>query len=265
MRGWAGIALLATIVALALLGTVWTPYDIAALDISARLQPASLAHPLGTDHLGRDLVSLVLAGAGPSLGVAALAVLIGLVVGVPLGLLAAMRPGWVEEAVARVSDVLFAFPALILAMLVIAVAGPGAVNAALAIGLFNIPVFARVTLAAARSVRGRDFVAAARLAGAGDLRIARVHVLPNIAGTVLVQATVQLSLGLIAEAGLSFLGLGAQPPVASWGRMMADAQTLVADTPRLVIVPGLAIVLTVLAINAAGEDLRQALMRGRDT
>jgi peptide/nickel transport system permease protein len=262
VRRLIGLVMLAAIVALALLGAVWTPYDVAALDIAARLQSPSWAHPLGTDQLGRDLVSLVLAGAGPSIGVAALAVLIGLVGGVPLGLVAAMRPGWVEEAVARVSDVLFAFPALILAMLVIAVAGPGAVNAAVAIGLFNIPVFARVTLSAARSVRRRDFVAAARLAGAGDLRIAQAHVLPNIAGTVLVQATVQLSLGLIAEAGLSFLGLGAQPPVASWGRMMADAQTLVADAPRLAIVPGLAIVLTVLAINAAGEDLRRIVLRG---
>jgi peptide/nickel transport system permease protein len=262
VRRIAGSVALAAIVAVALIGAVWTPYDVGAIDVAARLQPGSWAHPLGTDHLGRDLVSLLMSGAGPSLGVGALAAAIGLIAGVPLGLLAAARGGWTEEVIARALDVLFAFPALVLAMLVIAVAGPGAINAALAIGLFNVPVFARVTLLAARTIRTRDFVAAARLAGGGEWEIARRHILPNIASAILVQASVQLSLGLIAEAGLSFLGLGAQPPVPSWGRMVADAQTLIADAPRLVILPGLAIMLTVLAINRTGEELRAAIVRG---
>jgi peptide/nickel transport system permease protein len=243
------------IVAIALIGCVWTP-DGTAIDIAARLQPASAAHLLGTDQLGRDLLSMLMAGAGPSLGVAALALLIGGAGGVPLGLFAAARPGWIDALIARASDVMFAFPPLVLAMLVIAVLGPGATHAALAIGLFNIPVFARVTRAAATRIWGLDFILAARLAGKGGARISAEHILPNIAGALVTQAAIQLSLGLLAEAGLSFLGLGAQPPAVSWGRMVADAQTLAAVSPRLVLLPGLAIVVTVMAITAAGEALR---------
>jgi peptide/nickel transport system permease protein len=251
-----GPILLALVVAMALLSLLWTPWDITAIDVAQRLQPGSFAHPLGTDHLGRDLVSMLMAGARPALGVALLALLIGLAGGVPLGLLAAARPGWVDELVARASDILFAFPALVLAMLVLAVLGPGASHAALAIGLFNIPVFARVTRGAGQALWTRDFILAARLAGKGRVRISLDHVLPNISGPLITQATLQVSLGLLAEAALSFLGLGAQPPAASWGRMVADAQTLIAVAPRLALLPGLAIVLTVVAINLTGEAIR---------
>jgi peptide/nickel transport system permease protein len=256
MRRRFGPVLLALIVATALLSFVWTPWDVAAIDIAHRLLPGSLAHPLGTDQLGRDLLSMLMAGARPALGVAVLALIIGMAGGVPLGLLAAARPGWVDELVARGSDILFAFPALVLAMLVLAVLGPGASHAALAIGLFNIPVFARVTRAAGRAIWTRDFILAARLAGKGGVRISLDHILPNILGPLITQATLQVSLGVLAEAALSFLGLGAQPPAASWGRMVADAQTLIAVAPRLALLPGLAIVLTVLAINLAGEAIR---------
>lgn len=259
MKAAIGLAIVAFVGVLALLSLVWTPYDIAALDIAHRLAPGSMAHPFGTDQLGRDLVSMLMAGARPSIGVALLAVAIGLGAGVPLGLVAAARPGWLDEAIVRASDILFAFPALVLALLIIAVAGPGAVNAGIAIGLFNVPVFARLTRAAARSIWARDFILAARLAGKGTARISIEHVLPNIAGPLLVQALVQLSLGLIAEAGLSFLGLGAQPPYPSWGRMLADGQTLIGMAPRLVILPGLAILVTVLGINLAGDGLRARL------
>jgi len=254
-----GPILLGLIVALALLSFVWTPWDVTAIDIAHRFQPASSAHWLGTDQLGRDLLSMLLAGARPALGVAALALAIGLAAGVPLGLLAAARPGWIDELVARCTDILFAFPAILLALLVIAVLGPGASHAALAIGLFNIPVFARVTRASARGIWTRDFILAARLAGKGRFLISFEHVLPNIAGPLITQASLQLSLGVLAEAGLSFLGLGAQPPAASWGRMVADAQTLIGIAPRLVLLPGLAIVVTVFAINLAGEALRDRL------
>ena len=251
-----GPILLGLIVAMALLSFVWTPWSVAAIDVAHRLQPDSTAHLLGTDQLGRDLLSMLMAGARPSLGVAALALLIGLAGGVPLGLLAAARPGWLDELVTRASDILFAFPAILLALLVIAVLGPGAAHAALAIGLFNIPVFARVTRASARGVWTRDFILAARLAGKGPALISFEHVLPNIAGPLITQASLQLSLGVLAEAALSFLGLGAQPPAASWGRMVADAQTLIGIAPGLVLLPGLAIVLTVIAINLTGEALR---------
>jgi peptide/nickel transport system permease protein len=259
MSRWIGPILLALIVAVALLSMVWTPWDVAAIDVARRFQPGSLPHPFGTDQLGRDLLSMLMAGARPSLGVAALALAIGLSGGVPLGLIAAARSGWADEAIARGADILFAFPALVLAMLVVAVLGPGASHAALAIGLFNIPVFVRVTRAAARSIWTRDFILAARLAGKGRWLISLQHILPNVAGPLITQATLQLSLGVLAEAALSFLGLGAQPPAASWGRMVADAQTLIGVAPRLVLLPGLAIVLTVFAINLAGEALRERL------
>jgi peptide/nickel transport system permease protein len=256
MKRLFGPVLLALIVAVALLSFVWTPWDVAAIDVAHRLRPSSFAHPFGTDQLGRDLLSMLMAGARPALGVATLALIIGLAGGVPLGLLAAARPGWVDELVARGSDMLFAFPALVLAMLVLAVLGPGASHAAIAIGLFNIPVFARVSRAAARGIWTRDFILAARLAGKGRALISLDHILPNIFGPLITQATLQLGLGVLAEAALSFLGLGAQPPAASWGRMVADAQTLIAVAPRLALLPGLAIVLTVIAINLAGETIR---------
>jgi peptide/nickel transport system permease protein len=259
MSRWFGPFLLTLIVAAALLSAVSAPADLAMIDVAHRFQPASPSHLLGTDQLGRDLLSMLIAGAGPSLGVAVLALAIGLAGGVPLGLLAASCPGWVDEAVARGADILFAFPALVLAMLIVAVLGPGASHAALAIGLFNIPVFVRVTRAAARAIWPRDFILAAQLAGKGRMVISLEHILPNVAGPLIVQATLQLSLGVLAEAALSFIGLGAQPPTPSWGRMVADAQTLIAVAPRLVLLPGLAIAATVLAISLTGEALRDRL------
>ena len=251
-----GSILLGLILAMALLSLVWTPFDVAVIDVAHRLQPASATHWLGTDQLGRDMLSMLMAGARPSLGVAVLALAIGLAGGVPLGLLAAARPGRIDELVSRCTDILFAFPAILLALLMIAVLGPGANHAAFAIGLFNIPIFVRVTRASARGIWTRDFILAARLAGKGRLLISLEHVLPNISGPLITQASLQLSLGVLAEAALSFLGLGAQPPAASWGRMVADAQTLIGVAPALVLLPGLAIVATVFAINLAGEALR---------
>jgi peptide/nickel transport system permease protein len=259
MSRWLGFILLGVVVAAGLLSVVWTPADVRTIDVAHRLQPGSPSHLLGTDQLGRDLLSMLIAGAGPSLGVAVLALVIGLAGGVPLGLLAAAFPGWVDESVARGADIMFAFPALVLAMLVVAVLGPGASHAALAIGLFNIPVFVRVARASARAIWPRDFILAAQLAGKGRALISLEHILPNIAGPLIVQATLQLSLGVLAEAALSFIGLGVQPPAPSWGRMVADAQTLIAVAPRLVFLPGLAIAATVFAISLTGEALRERL------
>lgn len=260
-RLWLGGMLVGVAAAAALVSLLWTPWDVTLLDIAHRLAPPSWRHPLGTDRLGRDLLSMLMAGAAPSLGTALLAVAIGLGAGVPLGLLAAARPGLVDEGVARLADILFAFPALVLALLIVAVLGPGASRAALAIGLFAVPVFARVTRAAARTVWTRDFILAARLAGKGTARITIDHVLPNIAGALIAQGAVQLSLALLAEAGLAFLGLGAQPPQPSWGRMVADAQTLIGVAPRLALLPGLAIMLTVLGVTLLADALHDGLER----
>jgi peptide/nickel transport system permease protein len=246
--------------ALALLSLVWTPHDVTRLAVADRLRPPGGAYLLGTDHLGRDMLSMLMVGARTSIAVALIAVGMGVVLGVPLGLLAsASRGGWIDEIVMRGNDLIFAFPALVIAILITAVAGPSAVNAILAIGIFNTPVFARVTRGAALSLWTLDYVRAAQVAGKGRLRIALEHILPNIANLLIVQATIQFSLGVLAEAGLSYVGLGAQPPTPSWGRMLAESQTMIALSPRLALLPGLAIVLTVLGLNLMGDGLRDML------
>lgn len=251
-----GLGLSLACLALALLGLIWTPYDSAQLSVVERLQGPSLRHWLGTDHLGRDLLSLLLRGASTSLGVTLGAVSLGAALGVPLGLWAAARGGWPDEALMRANDIVFAFPSLLLAILLSTALGPGAINAILAIAVFNIPVFARVTRGSALALWGREFMLAARVAGKSTLRISLEHVLPNLGGVLLVQLSIQLSLGLLAEAGLSYLGLGSQPPVPSWGRMLADAQTLTALAPGLALYPGLALAISVLGFNLLGDGLR---------
>jgi peptide/nickel transport system permease protein len=257
-----GLVLTGLFIASGVLALFWTPYDVTGVDVANRLLPASAAHPLGTDHLGRDLLSMILAGASASLGVSLLGVGAALLVGVPLGLLAAARGGWVDEVLMRSGDLVFAFPWLMLAILLAALAGPGALNAILAIAILTVPVFARLVRGEGQRLWGRDFVAVARLAGKGRARISLEHILPNLAGPVIVQATIQFALALLAEAGLSYVGLGVQPPSPSWGRMLADAQTLIGTEPRLAIVPGMAILLAVFGLTLAGDGLGRHLRRG---
>lgn len=245
--------------AVALLSLVWTPHAVTDLNIAGKLQGPSAAHWLGTDHFGRDLVSMLMVGATNSVVVALVAVGIGLGLGVPLGALAAARRGWLDEAIMRISDFTFAFPALLSAVMITALAGPGAVNSIIAIGIFNIPVFARLTRGSALVVWQREFILAARAAGKGATRISIEHVLPNIASVLIVQATIQFALAILAEAGLSYLGLGTQPPRPSWGKMLNEAQTLMFNAPRLAVFPGLAIALTVLGLNLFGDGLRDLL------
>jgi len=255
-----GGAIVAVFAAAALLSFFWTPYDVAALDIPGRLQPPSAAHWLGTDHFGRDLLAMLMVGARVSIAVALVAVGIGMGLGVPLGLAAAARRGsLLDEVIMRGNDLVFAFPSLLIAIMITAVFGPSALNAIIAIGIFNVPVFARLTRGAALSLWPRDFVLAARMAGKGDARISLEHILPNLTNLLIVQGTIQFSLGILAEAGLSYVGLGAQPPTPSWGRMLAESQTMIALAPRLALAPGLAIVLTVLGLNLMGDGLRDLL------
>lgn len=254
----AGGASVALMLAVAGLATFWTPYDPIAMDIAHRLAAASPAHPLGTDPFGRDLLSMLMLGARGTLGVALAAVLAGAAVGVPLGVLAA-RGGWLDQLAMRGADLVFAFPALLTAVMLTAVAGPGAFNAMAAIGVFNVPVFARVARAAAGGVWPRDYVRAARLAGRGEAAIAGAHVLPNIAAALVVQASLQLALAIVADAGLAYVGLGTQPPQPSWGRMLNDAQTYIWRAPLLAVFPGLAITLSVLGLNLLGDGLRDLL------
>ena len=244
-------------IGLALLSFVWTPYNFAAQDIPHKLRGLTAEHWFGTDQYGRDVFSQVLVGARTSIAVAFIAVGIGVAVGVPFGLWAAAKRGTLlDEAIMRLNDLVFAFPALLIAILITAVFGPSATNAVIAIGIFNIPVFARLSRAAALSLWTRDFILAARVAGKGAARISVEHILPNIFNTLVVQITIQFSLGILAEAALAYVGLGAQPPTPSWGKMLADSQTLVSLAPHLAIIPGLAIVLTVLGLNLMGDGLR---------
>lgn len=257
---WIGLALSGAFVAAALLSYVWTPFDHEAMAIQNRMQVPSAAHLLGTDHFGRDMLSMIMVGARTSIAVAIVAVGIGMAVGVPLGLFAAAyRGGLLDELVMRGNDLIFAFPSLVIAILITAVFGPSATNAIIAIGIFNIPVFARVARGGALPLWTLDYVMAARVAGKGRWRISVEHILVNIANLLIVQGTIQFSLGILAEAALSYVGLGAQPPTPSWGRMLADSQTLISLAPHLAIIPGMAIVLTVLGLNLVGDGLRDLL------
>lgn len=253
----AGAVLTAIVLMAAAVSLVWTPYDYAAQDIPHRLMGLSAAHWFGTDQYGRDVFSQILVGARTSIAVALIAVLVGVGVGTPLGLWAAAARGTLlDDAIMRANDLVFAFPALLIAVLITAVFGPGAINATVAIGIFNIPVFARISRSAALSLWETDFIRAARLAGKGATRISAEHVLPNISNTLVVQITIQFSLGILAEAALAYVGLGAQPPLPSWGKMLADSQTLVGLAPHLALIPGAAIVLTVFGLNLMGDGLR---------
>jgi peptide/nickel transport system permease protein len=256
---WAGAILTAAIVATAVASRLWTPGIPGKIDVLARLKPPSAAHWLGTDHFGRDVASLLMAGTGNSLAVAAAALAVGLVFGVPLGLLAAARRGWCDEAVSRLADLLFAFPALLTAILLTALMGPGAAGAVLALGLFNVAVLARVTRGAAQAVWRRDFIRAALALGRGRTMATLVHVLPNVGGVVAVQATSLFAVAILNEAALSYLGLGIQPPAPSWGRMLNDAQTFLFTQPLQAVFPGAAIAVTVLGFNLLGDGLRDLL------
>jgi peptide/nickel transport system permease protein len=243
----------------ALLSLLWSPYPPAEIDIPAKLQPPSAAHWLGTDSLGRDIASQLLVGSQNSIVVGVIAVGIGLVCGVLLGCLASARRGWVEELVMRGADFTFAFPALLSAIMLGAIYGPGLVTGIVAIGIFNIPVFARITRGAANAVWAREYVLASRAAGFGPLRITLDHVLPNIASVLIVQATISFATAILAEAALSYLGLGTQPPQPSWGRMLNEAQTQLFQAPMLAVYPGVAIALSVLGLNLMGDGLRDLL------
>ena len=255
-----GLMLAAIFVGLALVSFIWTPFDVTTVAVSEQFAPASSKYWLGTDHFGRDVMSLLMVGARTSIAVAIVAVAIGIGIGVPLGLTAAARPGsFLDESIMRTNDLVFAFPALLIAVMITAIFGPGAINAILAIGIFNIPVFARLSRGAALSIWTREFILSARVAGKGSVRISIEHIFPNIINILIVQGTIQFSMGILAEAGLSYVGLGAQPPTPSWGRMLAESQTLIAIKPSLALIPGLAIVLMVLGLNLLGDGLRDYL------
>ncbi len=262
-----GAALTLIFVLAALVSFLWTPFDVTGIDIANKIKGPSARNPLGTDHFGRDILSMIMVGARVSIAVAFVAVGIGMAFGVPLGLWAAARKGsLLDEVIMRGNDLVFAFPSLVIAILITAIFGPSAVNAIVAIGIFNIPVFARLTRSGALTLWQKDYVLAARVAGKGAARISVEHILPNVTNLLIVQGTIQFSLGILAEAGLSYVGLGAQAPTPSWGRMLAESQTMISFAPHMALFPGLAILLTVLGLNLMGDGLRDLFdpkLRGR--
>ena len=254
-----GAAITLTFVGVALLSLAWTPENPFRLRILQKLQPPLTNGWLGTDHLGRDVLSMLMAGAFNSLSIAMLSVIVGMTIGTALGVAAAARRGWFESVVMRICDAMFAFPPILSAIMVGALLGPGALTAILAIGAFMVPVFARVTRGAALQIWAREYVLAARMAGRSGLSITVVHVIPNIASHIIIQIAIQLALAILTEAGLSFLGLGVPPPTASWGRMLADSQTYLQLAPWLALAPGVAIATAVLGLNLLGDGLRDLI------
>ena len=255
-----GGVMTALLVVLALASLVWTPYAVDGMAVEIKLNAPSAAHLMGTDGFGRDILSRIMRGAWHSLSVGAVAVGIGLALGVPIGMAAGLSHGSpLDGTLSRMSDTIFAFPALLSAVLIAAVYGPGAINAIVGIAIFNIAVFARVARGATIAVSSRPFIQAARAMGRSGAAIAIRHALPNIAGGIAVQATIQFAVAILAEAGLSYLGLGIQPPAPSWGKMLADAQTLMFRDPLQAVWPGLAIMWAVLGLNLLGDGLRDRL------
>jgi peptide/nickel transport system permease protein len=254
-----GGVLVTIIAAMAIVALFWTPHPPTRMAMSMRLQGPSLSHLMGTDQFGRDVFSQIMVGAQNALFVAFLAVVIGAAIGSALGLAAAAIRGWAEELFMRFCDFAYAFPAVLLAIVISALVGVGATPTILAIAIFTIPVFGRLARGAAIEVWSRNFVAAARTNGRGRLHISLRHVLPNIGGLLIVQASTQIALAIIVEAGLSYLGIGLQPPAISWGKMLADAQTNMSLSPTLAIFPGLMIALAVLGFNLLGDGVRDIL------
>ena len=269
MTGWlaflrrdilaAGAAVvLAAAVLAATIGPSIVPFDPLAVNLGANYQPSSWRHPLGTDHLGRDTLSRLVAGARVSLGIALAATGAGLLIGAIIGLVAAWRRGLIELAAMQGVDVLLALPELLLAITAITVLGRGTISTVVAVAIYAVPSFARIVRAAAQPIVGADYVTAARAAGASDLRVLRRHVLPGCASPMLAHATVMLGSAILLASGLSFLGLGVQPPEAEWGSMLSRGRDLLRTAPLGAVAPGVAITATVLSFSLLGDGLRDA-------
>ncbi len=247
------------ILVLAAVGEAIAPFGANEINVMNQLQPPSLTHWFGTDDLGRDVFSRVIIATRPSVMVSVVSVSLALVAGVSIGLFSGFFGGWVDVTGMRMMDVVFSFPVMLLALAIVAMLGPGIVPAMLAIAVVYTPFFARITRASVLTVREETYIKAARSIGASNLRIMRLHVLPNIMAAIIVQTSLSLAFAILTEAALSFLGLGVQPPTPSWGRMLFDGRGFLSDAWWMAVFPGAAIFLTVLALNLVGDAMRDAL------
>ena len=254
-----GIGFLLTLLAVALIGPHLAPYDPNAIHLSDQLRPPSAQYWFGTDEVGRDIFSRIIHGAWPAFQAGLAAVGLAALVGSLTGLMAGYVGGWFDAVVMRVWDTLLAFPAIFLAIGIVTILGPGWFNGVLAIAIINMPVFARLVRALALAARGRDFVEAARAIGCSDARIMRIHILPNCVAPLVVQMAIAAPEAILVEASLSFLGLGSQPPAASWGTMLSSAQGFLSRSATYAVFPGLAITLVVVGLNYFADGLQDAI------
>jgi peptide/nickel transport system permease protein len=256
---FSGLVIVLALIVLALIGQKIAPYDPTKINVRHRTEAPSRAHLFGTDDRGRDILSRVLYGARVSLKVGVIAVGISATIGTFLGAISGYFGSWLDEIIMRLTDVLFAFPAILLAIAITAMLGPSATNAMIAIGVVYTPIFARITRASVLAVREEVFVEAARAIGAGSPRIIARHIMPNVLAPIIVETTLSLAFAILAEAALSFLGLGTPPPAPSWGRMLSEGRDFMQDAPWMGFFPGMAIVLAVMGFNFLGDGLRDAL------
>jgi len=254
-----GLVALIALVTVSALARVLAPYDPTIINLSEKLQPPSPSHLLGTDYFGRDMLSRVMLGGQVSLSVGLIVVALALAIGVPIGLAAGYLGGRVENLLMRLMDAFLCFPPLLLAVAIVGTLGPDIKNVMLALGIVYIPIFARVVRASTLSVREDLYVTAAKVVGGAPLRIVFRHILPNVVAPIVVQMTVTFAAAIIAEASLSFLGLGAQPPTPSWGRDLSEGRRYLEDAPWLLITPTAVIMLAVLSVNYLGDGLRDAI------
>jgi peptide/nickel transport system permease protein len=257
--GMFGATIVVILIFTAIFGPYLAPYDPNEIDFSVRFSGPTLAHPLGADDFGRDTLSRIMHGARVSLQVGIIAVSIAATVGTLLGLVAGYAGRVIDEVIMRAMDILFAFPAILLAIAILAALGKGITNAMIAIGIVYIPIFARIARGAVLSVRGEEFVESARAIGARDSRILFRHIFPNSLAPLIVEVTLSLAFAILAEAALSFFGLGTQPPDPSWGRMLSEGRAYFRQSAWMGIFPGLAIMLTVMGFNFLGDGLRDSL------
>jgi peptide/nickel transport system permease protein len=255
----AGLVIMGIFVLTAILAPLLTPYDPIVQTLTLRRQPPSWAHPLGMDDLGRDILSRIIFGTRRSLQVGVLSVGLAIVVGMFIGAIAGYAGGWLDTLVMRFMDIMLAFPALLLAIAIVTILGPGLMNMLYAIGIVSIPAYARIVRASVLSVKQQDYTLAARALGVRRLRILFRHILPNCLTPLIVQGTLGIGTAILDAAGLSFLGLGAQPPDPEWGAMLGQGRYAVFSAPHIVLFPGIAIMLTVLGFNLLGDGLRDAL------
>lgn len=255
----AGLIIMALFLLTAIFAPLLTPYDPIDQELTERRQTPSILHPLGMDDLGRDILSRIIFGTRKSLQVGVMSVSMAIILGLLIGALAGYVGGWFDTLIMRVMDIVMAFPALLLAIAIVTILGPGLINMLYAIAIVSVPAYARIVRASVLGVKEQDYVLAARSLGCSSRRILMRHVLPNCLTPIIVQGTLGIGTAILDAAGLSFLGLGAQPPTPEWGAMLGQGRYAVFSAPHIVLFPGIAIMLTVLGFNLLGDGLRDAL------